>query len=354
MKRVSAELLVRLVFELYVHAGVKHEDARLVSEYQVGANLAGHDSHGVYLVPVYLERIQKGQIVPNAPIEILDETATTARVNGNWGFGQIIATRAMALCISKARCSGVSVITIFNQNHVGRLADYTLMAAGAGLVGMMMCDSGRSPKHVVPFGGREARLGTNPLSIAFPSNLEAPVVVDMATSAVAGGKIDIARARHEPVPLGWILDREGKPTTNPEDLQAGGMMLPLGGREGHKGFALSFAVETLASLLPGIGFGVDLQARHTDGSFLLAFDPSAFRPLDQFKADVTAFASYLKATPPAPGFSEVLYPGEMEHRTEQGRRREGIPVEDETWSKLEVLANAAGLGVLLHILTTSA
>lgn len=254
----------------------------------------------------------------------------------------------MALCISQAQRSGVSVITIFNQNHVGRLADYTLMAARAGLVGVMMCDSGRSPKHVAPFGGREARPGTNPLSVAFPSNLEAPIVVDMATSAVAGGKIDIARARHEAVPLGWILDREGKPTTNPDDLPAGGVMVPLGGREGHKGFALSFVVETLASLLPGIGFGVDLQARHTDGAFLFTFDPSAFRPLDQFRADVTAFARYLKATPPAPGFSEVLYPGEMEHRTEQSRRRGGIPVEDETWSKLEALARAAGLDVPLH------
>jgi LDH2 family malate/lactate/ureidoglycolate dehydrogenase len=169
----------------------------------------------------------------------------------------------------------------------------------------------------------------------------------MATSAVAGNKIDIARARKAQIPTGWILDKDGKLTTNPEDLAAGGMMLPLGGPEGHKGYALSFAVETLAAILPGLGFGVDAQGRHNDGAFILAFDPGAFRPLAQFKAEVTAFARYLKATKPAEGFTEVLYPGEIEYRTEQCRRREGIPIEDETWGKLKTLARDAGVAHLL-------
>ncbi len=338
--------LHRLAVALYEHAGVAPADARVVADHQIGANLAGHDSHGVHLLPTYLDRMQKGHIVPGAPIEILDETPTTARVDGHWGLGQVVSTRAMALCIDKARRQKVGIVSVFRQSHVGRLGDYPLMAARGGLVGLMMCDSGQAPKQVAPFGGREARLGTNPLSIAFPSDLEAPVLIDMATSAVAGGKLLVAHARHEPIPTGWLLDPEGRPTTDPGQFLAGGAMLPLGGPQGYKGSALSFAVETLAAILPGLGFGVDPRGRHNDGAFLLAFDPAAFRPLAEFKAEVTAFARYVKATPPAAGFTEVFYPGEIEYRTEQRRRREGIPIEDETWGKLAALARAAGLDPL--------
>ncbi len=343
----TADHLHRLAVALYTHAGVSPEVARVVADHQIGANLAGHDSHGIHLLPTYLDRIRKGHIVPGAPIDILDETPTTARVDGHWGFGQVVSTRAMALCIDKARRQKVGIVSVFRQSHVGRLGDYPLMAARAGLIGLMMCDSGQAPKQVAPFGGREARLGTNPLSIAFPSDLEAPILIDMATSAVAGGKLLVAHARHEAIPTGWLLDREGQPTTDPGQFLAGGAMLPLGGPQGYKGSALSFAVETLAAILPGLGFGVDPQGRHNDGAFLLAFDPGAFRPLADFKAEVTAFANYLKATPPAAGFTEVLYPGEIEHRTEARRRREGIPIEDDTWDKLGVLARSAGLEHLL-------
>jgi uncharacterized oxidoreductase len=347
MPVVRPERLHPLAVALYEHAGVSAGDARTVADHQIDANLAGHDSHGIHLLPTYLDRIGKGHIVPGAPIEVLDETPTTARVDGHWGFGQVVSTRATELAIGKARQQRVGIVSVFRQSHVGRLGDYPLMAARQGLVGVMMCDSGRAPKQVAPFGGREARLGTNPLSIAFPSDLEAPVLIDMATSAVAGGKLLVAHARREPIPPGWLLDREGRATTNPADFLAGGAMLPLGGPQGYKGSALSFAVETLAAVLPGLGFGVDPTGRHNDGAFILVFDPGAFRPLAEFKAEVAAFARYVKATPPAEGFTEVLYPGEIEHRTAERRRREGIPVEDETWGKLVALARAAGLEHLL-------
>jgi LDH2 family malate/lactate/ureidoglycolate dehydrogenase len=347
MPVVMPDALHRLIVALYEYAGVKPEDARIVAEHQVAANLTGHDSHGVHLLPIYLERIRNGHILPHASLEILEETPTTARVDGHWGFGQVVSTRAMDICIAKARQHRVGIVSVFRQSHVGRLGDYPLMAARVGLVGMMMCDSGQNPKVVAPFGGREPRLGTNPISIAFPSDLEAPILIDMATSAVAGNRIGLAAARKTTLPSDWILDRDGKPTTNPADYAAGGMILPLGGPQGHKGYALSFAVETLSAILPGLGFGVDPEGRHNDGAFLFAFDPGAFRPLAQFKADVTAFAKYLKSTPPAEGFTEVLYPGEIEYRTEQRRRREGIPIEDATWSKLETLARDAGVAHLL-------
>jgi LDH2 family malate/lactate/ureidoglycolate dehydrogenase len=347
MPIVTAEKLHRLAVALYEHTGVSAADARTVADHQVEANLVGHDSHGVHLLPTYLERMQKGHIVPGAPIDILDDTPTTARVDGHWGLGQVVSTRAMALCIEKARRQKVGIVSVFRQSHVGRLGDYPLMAARADLVGLMMCDSGQSPKQVAPYGGREARLGTNPLSVAFPSDLEAPVLIDMATSAAAGGKLAVALARHEAIPAGWLLDPQGRPTTDPRHFRTGGAMLPLGGAQGYKGTALSFMVETLAAILPGLGFGVDPQGRHNDGAFLLAFDPAAFRPLAEFKAEVAAFARYVKATPPAEGFTEVLYPGEIEYRRARERRRDGIPIEDETWGKLVALARAAKLDHLV-------
>jgi uncharacterized oxidoreductase len=164
----------------------------------------------------------------------------------------------------------------------------------------------------------------------------------MATSAVAAGKLNVARAQGKPIPLGWLLDKEGKPTTNPNAQLEGGVMLPLGGPEGHKGYGLSFAVETLAAVLPGLGFGVDPKGRHNDGTFMLVVDPRAFSPTD-FKVEVEAFVRYLKATPPADGFQEVFYPGEIEHRTEQHRRRAGIPIEDATWRRLGQIATRFGI-----------
>jgi uncharacterized oxidoreductase len=216
------------------------------------------------------------------------------------------------------------------------------MAARAGFIGLMMADSGQSPKAVAPFGGREARLGTNPICIAFPSDLPGPVFIDMATSAVAAGKLNLARAQGKPIPLGWLLDKDGKPTTNPNAQLEGGVMLPLGGPEGHKGYGLSFAVETLAAVLPGLGFGIDPKGRHNDGTFMLVIDPQAFSPTD-FKNEVEAFVRYLKATPPAEGFEEVLYPGEIEYRTEQRRRQSGIPIEDATWRRLGEIATKFGI-----------
>lgn len=348
MPTVMPDDLYALAVAIYEAAGTPPEHAAIVARHQVGANVAGHDSHGVQHLPTYVERIDKGHIVPTARPEVIKETPTTLFVNGHWGFGPVVSEWTMERCIAKARTMHVAVACVREQSHVGRLADYPLMAARAGFIGMMMCDSGQSPKEVAPFGGRKGRLGTNPLSIAFPSDLEGPVFIDMATSAVARGKLLLARARNQAIPVGWAVDKDGRPTTDPNAYFDGGVLLPLGGREGHKGYALSFAVETLAAILPGLGFGVDPQGRHNDGAFMVVIDPGAFRPVEEFKAEVAAFARYLKETPPAEGFDEVLYPGEIEYRTEQRRRREGIPIEDATWARIRQVAERFGLTELMR------
>ena len=343
MPTVAPEEIERIGTGILRAAGASDEEALIIMEHLVGANLAGHDSHGIILLPTYIARIKRSHIVPGAPMEVERETANSARINGNWGFGYVVTTRAMEMAIAKARERQVAAITIYQQSHVGRLADYPMMAARAGMIGLITCDSGRGPKAVAPFGGREARLGTNPLSVAFPSDLEGPIFLDMATSAVAGGKLTVRRSRGEPAPPGWVIDKHGDPTTDLGAYYDGGAILPMGGDQAHKGYVLSFMVETLSGLLTGLGFGIDPEGRHNDGTFLAVFDVEAFRSLDEFKRDIAGFVEYLKATPPAAGFTEVLYPGELEFRTAQQRRRDGIYVEDTTWNLLGELQREYGL-----------
>ncbi len=348
MPNKSPEQLSRLVDAAFRKLGAKDEDAAIVARHMVGANLAGHDSHGVILLPTYVERARKGDVVMDAPFDVVEETATTARVDGHWGLGQVMSERAMKLAIAKAQQSNVAAVTVVRQSHVGRVGDYPIMVAKAGMIAFMFCDSGRTSKGVVPFGGREPRLGTNPICIALPSDLEGTVFIDMATSAAAANKIGVYRNRKQQLPPGWIVDKDGNPTTDPNDYYAGGALLPVGGQsQGHKGFGLSFMVETFAGILTGLGYGVG-DGRHNDGTLMIVLNPGDFRPADQFKREVAEFARYIAATPPAKDVERVYYPGELEYLTEQKRRAEGIPIEDTTWANLVRTAETLGLSELVQ------
>jgi LDH2 family malate/lactate/ureidoglycolate dehydrogenase len=349
MPIVQADRLREIGTALLRAAGASEKEAEAVAAGCVGANLAGHDSHGIIAIPTYIDRIRAGHIVPGARWAIVQESPTTTVIDGHWGFGFHVNAKAMQLTIEKARTSNVAACTVFRQSHVGRLAAYPLMAARQGMIGLATADSGRSPKMVAPFGGREARLGTNPIAIAVPSDLAAPFCLDMATSAVAAGKVLLAAARGEQIPSGWIVGSDGRQTTDPTQLRAGGALLPLGGTEGYKGSGLAAMVEVLCGLLTGLGFGVEPSGRHNDGCFMAVFNVEAFRPLAQFKQEVAEFARYLKETPPAEGSPGVLYPGEIEYLTEQERLRAGIDVEDATWGRLRTLAGEYGVAAELGL-----
>jgi LDH2 family malate/lactate/ureidoglycolate dehydrogenase len=329
MPTVTAEKLIEIEQALLIAAGASAEEAAIIARYNVGANLVGHDSHGIHLIPSYIDRIKVGHIVPQAPWVITQETPTTTVIDGNWGFGYAVTDRAMRYTIEKAKKQNVAAATVFRQSHIGRLASYPLL--------------GRSAKAVAPFGGAKARLGTNPIAFAIPSNLDGPFVFDMATSAAAAGKINVATARGEQVPTGWLIDAEGRPSTDPRVLKSGGALLPLGGAEGYKGTGLAAIVEIMSGLLTGLGFGVEPTGRHNDGCFIAVFNVAAFRDLAVFKQEVTEFAQYLKATPLAQGFTEVFYPGEVEYKKELDRRKNGIVIEDATWAKVVDLAKGYGL-----------
>src|SRR6476660_5957302 len=349
MPIVQADRLTRIGAALLRAAGASQEEADAVAVGCINANIAGHDSHGIIAIPTYIDRIKAGHIVPGAPLTIVQESPATTVIDGHWGFGFHVNAKAMRLTIEKARTSNVAACTVYRQSHVGRLAAYPLMAAREGMIGLATADSGRSPKAVAPFGGREARLGTNPISIAVPSDLEAPFYLDMATSAVAAGKVMLAVARGEEVPMGWVVGKDGKQTTDPTQLRKGGALLPLGGTEGYKGSGLAAMVEVLCGLLTGLGFGVEPSGRHNDGCFMAVFNVAAFRPLKEFKNEVTEFARYLKSTPPSEGSAGVFYPGEVEYLREQQRRKEGIEIEDATWEKLRALAPDYGIAQELDL-----
>ncbi|KAA1302466.1 MAG: Ldh family oxidoreductase, partial [SAR202 cluster bacterium] len=279
MPSIMPDELEKIATALLVEAGASEEESKVISRLSIGANLAGHDSHGIIQIPTYIDRVNRGHIVPGAEYEIVKDTPTTTVVDGHWGFGYSVTERLMRETIEKARTQNIAAATVYRQSHIGRLAAYPLMAAEADMIGMITADSGRSAKAVVPFGGREKRLGTNPISIAMPSNLDGPFFLDMATSAVAAGKINLAQARGGSIPSGWVVKADGEHTTDPNELKNGGAILPLGGDQGHKGYGLSSIVEIFSGILTGLGFGHDPSGRHNDGCFISVFNVSAFRDL---------------------------------------------------------------------------
>lgn len=343
MTRIPASDLEGLARDLMQAAGALESEAEVIARHLIGANLAGHDSHGVINIAMYIDQMKKGHIVPDAEFEVIEESATTTVIDGHWGFGFSVSERAMEMALDKARTHRLAATTVRRQGHIGRVADYPLMAAEAGMIGLMTADSGRTAKSVAPFGGRTPRLGTNPICIAMPSNLEGPFFLDISTAAAAGGKLSVAASRGETVPEGWVIDAAGNPSISPLAVKEGGALLPLGGTEGHKGYGLAAMVEILSGILTGLGFGVDPSGRHNDGVFMAVFDVSAFRRLDDFKTEVTEFAEYLRATPTAAGVEQVYYPGEIEHVRTRNNLAEGIEIAPATYDELRNLADELGV-----------
>lgn len=340
MPTFRAEQLIDIGRRIFVAAGAPDDEAQLVSESLVRANLAGYDSHGVIRIIQYVNDIERGLIKPGAKIEVAKETKSSATLNGNWGFGQVIAKRAMELAISKARESAIGIVCAFNCNHVGRLADYTLMALRNDMIGVAMVNSTR---FVAPFGGKERMLSTGPISFAFPSDLEFPLIIDISTSVVAEGKVRVMLHRGEKIPYGWIIDKDGNPSNNPKDLYDGGAILPLGGDEaGHKGFGLGLAVEILSGILSGAGCAYE-ETKRGNGVFLEAINIEDFMPIEEFKRKVGDLIRAIKSSKPRPGWKEITVPGEPEYLVEKTRLREGIYVPDRTWEEIKQIAIKLGV-----------
>ena len=341
MPTFTAEQLEKVCFNILKAAGVSSDKAEKVVNSLVASNLVGHDSHGIIRLPEYLERIEKGYIKPRARIVVVRETPSIALLDGNWGFGQIIAEKGMKMAIEKAKTTSIGAVGVFHCNHIGRLGEYSMMAVEHGMIGLIMCNSGLRGGLMSPYGGKTRRLGSNAISVAVPARKEKPFLLDFATSVVSEGKIRVSHYRGEQIPTGWILDKNGHPTNNPRDLYIGGMLLPFGA---YKGYGLSLLVEMLGGALTGTGCTSSKEFETgSNGTFMMAINVSSFTPLDKFTRRIDDLLKKIKRTPPAPGHSEVLIPGERGFRTEEHRLKEGIFVSDQTWKLISKAAEDLGL-----------
>jgi hydroxycarboxylate dehydrogenase B len=333
---VDVDTLERITRDIFVAWKAPREDASWIASLLVRANLRGHDSHGVIRIPHYVHALKTGDVNPTPSIKTEMETPTIARLDGDKGFGQVVARHGITLAIAKARAQGLSAVTLRRTNHVGRLADYAEMAAVQGLIGMLWVNA-PTALNVAPWGGAARRLGTNPHAIGVPGQDGPAMVLDFATSVVAEGKMRVKKNRKQQAPPGWFIDAGGRPATDPEIFYGDpvGSLLTAGE---HKGFGLSLAVEILGGILSGTGPAGPGPGLFANGTLIICLDVERFVPLADFHAQVASLFAFVKSAPLAQGATEILIPGEPEARLEAERRRDGIPIEDETWNQIERVA----------------
>ena len=335
---------------LFRAAGAPADEAALTADHLVTSSLMGCDSHGILRVPEYLDLVAEGTIVPGAPVALDGRSGATALVDCGWNFGPVGATRAMEVAVAIAGESGAACVATRRCNHVARLGAYVELAAECGVIAIATCNSPLGGHFVVPWGGKEGRLATNPIAYGVPTGGD-PIVADFATSVAPEGKVRWYRNAGLPLPPGWVQDADGLPSTDPRALYGPprGGLLPLGGPVGYKGFALGLLVEILGSALAGVGSADASVAGN--GVCFIAIDPTRFVHPDRFRPLMDELSAYVKSSPPAEGAGEVLMPGEREFRTMRARLEEGIPVDASTWDALR--AHAVRLGLDWHALIAS-
>jgi uncharacterized oxidoreductase len=323
--------------DLLLGVGSPEAVAARVAEGLVSANLAGHDSHGVQLVPYYAELVASGQIRLDVETEVVVDRGAVVVLDGKYGFGHVVGMEAVALATERAREHGVACVLGRNANHLARLGEYTWALAEAGLASILLVNCQGGEQLVPPFGGAEPRLTNNPVSFCAPAGTH-PALVDMALSVAAEAKVWLAAARGVAIPEGWIVDGDGNPTTDPTDLGRGGMLLPVGA---HKGYALIVLVDILAGILSGGGAcRADPPEVFSNAFLLVAVDVEPLRPRAEYDREVEALRSHVKTAPSA---GPILFPGEFELESATRREREGIPIEPRTWEALAELARRVGV-----------
>lgn len=328
-------------------SGMPAGDARLAAGVLIHADLMGIDSHGIAHLNThwgYLPGLKRGTINPNPNIHIRHETPSTALLDGDGGQGLVVTHRAMSIAMEKAQQVGCGFVAVTNSQHFGAAGHWALLPTPEDMIGLAMTNT---PPIVAPAYGRVRALGTNPIAVGVPAGEEHPLLCDIATSVVAGGKLEIAGRLGKPIPEGWAIDGEGNPTTDAHALRQGGALLPLGSTgilSYHKGYCLAAVVDVLCGVLSGLGFGMRLRRERGEmAHFVGAWRVDAFRPVAEFKSDMDEFMRGLRAIPPVEGAERVLVPGEKEYLTEQERRANGIPLDPPTVNSLEEVAKEIGI-----------
>lgn len=345
MQRYGADALKAMAVALLESAGSNAHEALVVAEHLVGANLAGHDSHGIGMLPSYVENLRLGHYVANQRIEVVKDAGAVIVVDARCGLGQHMTLQALELALPRARELGACVLALRNSAHIGRIGAYSEHCAAAGLASAHFVNVVDHDPVVAPFGGSDGRFITNPFSAALPGPHGPEPLLDMATSTIALGKARVARNRGVPVAEGTLIDKEGVPTTDPEGLidRHEGALTAFGL---HKGSGLAVLCEVFAGALTGAHtIQPEHPRRHSIVNNMLSvvMDPGAFGDPEAIAREARAFGAYVKGSPPAPGVQEVLLPGEPEARARKERREQGIPVEPMTLDQIRAAATSVDL-----------
>jgi LDH2 family malate/lactate/ureidoglycolate dehydrogenase len=347
---VDAEKLKSFVKRIFIALNVPQEDAEVTADVLVNADLRGIESHGVARIMRYVGRIRDKLIEPKPKINIVSETQSTILIDGGNGLGQVVGALAMRRCIAKAKNTGVCIASVRNSNHYGIAGYYAMMALKEDMIGISLTNT---YPLVSPTYGRRALIGTNPIAVAVPTKNETPFVLDMATSVVPIGKIEVYSRRGYKAPIGWGRDLEGRDTTDPKAILQGGTLLPLGGTEehaGYKGYGLAVLVDILTGVLSGGAFGLyvgrpDEPIPSKIAHFFGAINIDSFVNKEEFKERMDAMVRCIKDSPKTPGHNRIFLAGEIEAETEKRRKVEGIPMHKKVYETLLCLANEFGLNI---------
>lgn len=347
--QIAHDRLHRLVAEMCRHGGATEATAEAVARELVTANLFGHDSHGIGMMPAYAAGLQTGKLAPDGHAELLRDQGPFLLFDGGRGFGQVVAAEAMEQGIARAREHGLCVVGLRNSYHIGRVGAWGEMCARAGFVSIHYVNAITSRSLVAPFGGADARYSTNPYCTAIPATASNPMLVlDMATSKIAMGKVRVAHNKGVEVPPESLIDREGAPTNDPGVMfpDDGGPMGALRSFGLHKGYGLALICELLAGGLTGGGVALDERQEDnliTNNMLTIILDPDLFGEGAFFAGDIDNLHAHVKASPTAPGVEEIMVPGDPERKSRAEREANGVPVDEQTWTEMLEAADALGM-----------
>jgi hydroxycarboxylate dehydrogenase B len=344
--RLTADRLRRLTAAILTSGGSADQEAILVADHLVRANLAGHDSHGVGMIPAYVRHLEAGLVVPNTRAKLVKDDGALLMFDGGRGYGRCVAGEAMATATARCRQTGVVAMTLANAHHIGRVGAYGELATAAGLVSLHFVNVADHRGLVAPFRGTDARFSTNPVCIALPGTERQPaLLLDMATSAMAMGKVRVARNTGTSVPDGTLIDSSGRPTRDPNAMysEPRGALLSFGG---HKGYALAVVTELLAGALSGgptIQPGNERRGGTVNNMLAILIDPARLAGVDWLRREIDGFVEHVKASPPADPTEPVLVPGDPERIASKERGRTGIEVDATTLEEIFQAAEKVGL-----------
>ncbi|MCY3801363.1 MAG: Ldh family oxidoreductase [Chloroflexi bacterium] len=337
MPSFASEGLRVFARDVFIACNTPEDVAEEVATALILADLSGHPSHGVIRIPSYIDEMNAGRVVPGNRVTEISRTATAVLLDANWGFGHPAAAHATREVAAMALESGIALAGLISLNHVGRLGQWAEQAADLGVILLMFTGGEYTTNTATPFGGMSRLLSTNPMSAAIPSATKGSMILDFATTASAEGKLRVARAKGAQVPPNTILDKHGNPTTDPEDFYDGGMLLPFGA---HKGYALSMLVHALGSCLTGAWRS---DRANKFGAALIGIDPAVFVPAEIGGGGVDRLFGRMTTAKPAPGFDEVLVPGEPERRSRERYSKEGVELPEATVDALRESGDALGV-----------